>query len=428
MEEKQNSGCLSVFVPFLLACFAAIMAAWFLKGNGTAQRPVNDSATVIPITLRTETTTRPTVETTTRPTGETTTEADTQQPAAEEGKYHYRQLNTVEKDIYNHVRDAVEAGKTSLTINNVDAKTYVAALERGIYAFVRDYPLYFWLREGYETTYITRSGINMDTVNIDVSCFGFRTAGMATQRYQAELQAKVQEIAAQAENLRTDYEKALFVHDYLVTHTEYDTENYEASKNDQHAGAIDYIFTAYGCLIQNKCVCEGYAKAYKLILDTLGIECVFVSGTGNDELHAWNLLQLEGEYYWVDVTWDDPGTENWPNEAKHVYFCMTDKQIGATHKAETEYFTVPVCTADKYNYYVYNDLMLTSADEAKMAEILNRAPGEKLLEFGFTDAARSTAERISNRGNLTDVPRIADSEQYWYLIDDENNAVLVHIK
>ena len=63
-----------------------------------------------------------------------------------------------------------------------------------------------------------------------------------------------------------------------------------------------------------------------------------------------------------------------------------------------------------------------------LPEILNRAPGEKLLEFGFTNAAKSTVERISNKGNLTDVPRIADSEQYWYLIDDENNAVLIHIK
>ena len=424
MEEKQNSGCLSVFVPFLLACFAAVMVAWFFKGNDTAQRPANESDTVIPITLRTEPTTRPAEQTT----SEATTLQDDTPPVTREERYYYRQLNAVEKDIYDRVRSTVAAGGTSLTIDNVDAKTYVDALERGIYAFVKDYPLYFWLRGGYNTTYVTRAGADNDTVNIDITCFGFWSASMATQKYQAELQAKVQEIAALAGKLSTDYEKALFVHDYLVTHTEYDTEKYEASKKDDYDPEIDYIFTAYACLIRNKCVCEGYGKAFKLILDTLGIECITVSGTGNDEPHLWNIILLDGDYYWVDVTWDDPGTENWPNEAKHTYFCMTDKQSGATHKAETELFTLPACNAEKYNYYVYNDLMLTSASEAEMAEILNRAPGEKLLEFGFTDAAKSTVERISNKGNLTDVPRIADSEQYWYLIDDESNAVLIHIK
>ena len=424
MEEKQNSGCLSVFVPFLLACFAAVMVAVFSKGNGVAQRPVNESDTVIPITLRAETTTRPAEQTT----AEATTRQDDTPPAAREEQYHYRQLNAVEKDIYDRVRDAVEAGKTSLTINNVDANTYVSALARSVYAFVRDYPLYFWLREGYEASYVTRSGINSDTVNVDLVCMEFHTADMNTQKYQNELQAKVREIAAQAENLRTDYEKALFVHDYLITHTEYDTEGFNESQKDKYDAKYDYTYTAYGCLFNNKCVCEGYAKAFKLILDTLGIECVYAAGTGDGELHAWNAILLDGDYYWVDVTWDDPGTENWPNEAKHTYFCMTDKQIGVTHEVETKYFTMPVCTANKYYYYVYNDLMLTSADEAQMAAILNRAPGEKMLEFGYTDAAKSTAERISNRGNLADVPRIANSEHYWYVIDDENNAVLVHIE
>jgi len=65
--------------------------------------------------------------------------------------------------------------------------------------------------------------------------------------------------------------------------------------------------TAYGALIGGKTVCSGYAKAFKLICDTVGIDCWIVDGEANEEGHEWNAVFLDGKIYYVDVTFADTG-------------------------------------------------------------------------------------------------------------------------
>ncbi len=93
--------------------------------------------------------------------------------------------------------------------------------------------------------------------------------------------------------------KIKLVHDYLI-----DTIDY-----DLNAGSS--VYDIYGALVNRRVVCEGYAKAFKYILDDLGIPCIIVCGTGtnssgNTESHAWNYVQIEDKWYAIDVTWDDP--------------------------------------------------------------------------------------------------------------------------
>lgn len=90
------------------------------------------------------------------------------------------------------------------------------------------------------------------------------------------------------------------VHDYLIEKIEYDST---LSKEN--------IYNVYGALI-NKCtVCEGYARAFKSIMDDLNIPCVIACGTainskGETENHAWNYVEINDNWYAIDVTWDDP--------------------------------------------------------------------------------------------------------------------------
>ena len=98
----------------------------------------------------------------------------------------------------------------------------------------------------------------------------------------------------------SDYEKIRQVHNWLIDNVEYD-EYFEAEEP----------YSISGALTEGKAVCEGYARSFKYILDGLGIPCILVSGTGTNsngetESHAWNYVLLEGEWYAVDVTWDDP--------------------------------------------------------------------------------------------------------------------------
>jgi len=113
----------------------------------------------------------------------------------------------------------------------------------------------------------------------------------------------------------SDLEKAVVLHDYLAVNCEYDKENLDKGK------VPDVSYTAYGTLVNRISVCEGYALAYKYLLNQAGIECLMVKSEAMN--HAWNLIQLNGKYYQVDVTWDDP-TWDLIGRARHKYMFRSD--------------------------------------------------------------------------------------------------------
>lgn len=110
-------------------------------------------------------------------------------------------------------------------------------------------------------------------------------------------------------------QKAIALHDYLTVNCEYDKENYDNNE------IPDASYTAYGTLVNRTSVCEGYALTYKYLLNQSGIKCLMVR---SDKMnHAWNLVQLDGKYYQVDVTWDDP-TWDQIGRARHQHMFRSD--------------------------------------------------------------------------------------------------------
>lgn len=121
--------------------------------------------------------------------------------------------------------------------------------------------------------------------------------------------------------------KIKIVHDYLVETIEYDSE------------AGNNIYNIYGALINRKAVCEGYARACKYILDEMDIPCIIACGVaknnmGNTESHAWNYIQLDGKWYALDVTWDDPiipANATLTKDKKYAYFLKGANEFFADH-------------------------------------------------------------------------------------------------
>lgn len=148
------------------------------------------------------------------------------------------------------------------------------------------------------------------------------------------LSAMREEMKKQLQNL-SDYDKIREVHYWLVNNIEYDS-NLEAEEP----------YSISGALTEGKAVCEGYARAFKYIMDGLGIPCVLVSGTatnssGLTESHAWNYVYLNDQWYAIDVTWDDPiiiGDGYIPDDTMYQYFLKGRNTFLTTH-VEDGYLT-----------------------------------------------------------------------------------------
>lgn len=145
----------------------------------------------------------------------------------------------------------------------------------------------------------------------------------------------------------TDVEKALLLHDRLVVWTEYDYANYLANQ------IPDISYTAYGILVNQTGVCQGYALAYDYLLEQVGIRCEYVS---SDLLnHAWNIVYINNKPYHVDTTWDDP-TWDVTGQVLHENFLRSSSGIKATgHEVngQVDYITTPTDT--KYDSYYWQN-------------------------------------------------------------------------
>jgi len=141
----------------------------------------------------------------------------------------------------------------------------------------------------------------------------------------AALDAVINDAMSSFETGMSDRDKAIVLHDYLVLKCEY-----------VDAGS-DNKYTAYGALVEGKAVCEGYACAYQLLCQKAGIPVCYVSS--NYRNHDWNMVKLDGKWYQVDVTWDDPNTKS-ENEiyyfVRHLYMFLSEETMETDHVRMTK--------------------------------------------------------------------------------------------
>lgn len=188
-----------------------------------------------------------------------------------------------------------------------------------------DYPEQtFFVRTGWE-----RIGYGANGNQLSLTIYPMYLS-LDTATYEAAVDAAY--TACISEGM-TDLEKVVSAHDWLVANCQYDPyvgtgENQYIASDGTVYSEEPAVYTSYGAFVNHNVVCQGYALAFKVLMDRAGIPCCYVRSDAMH--HAWNMVQLDGNWYHVDVTWDDPtyeGTKDWAGSVERRNLLCSDDEI-----------------------------------------------------------------------------------------------------
>lgn len=261
---------------------------------------------------------------------------------SEEGhqEYYFKQLTEEEQRVYRELLKGIRAREKEfyLTISDDDS------IDRSYHAVLKDHPEIFWVHNRekiYKTTYS----------DSDYCVFtpGYTYTDSEIDEIQTAMEQSFQEVRALIPEDAGDYEKVRIVYTYVIDHTQYQT-----GEDDQSIAGVFWKKSA---------VCAGYAGAVQYLLERLDIPCIYVDGStkGSTEGHAWDIVKIGQEYYYVDATnGDQPDFLNGDaaqlEEHKTIiydYLCPFPEEYEKTYTPSEE-LTVPACTAKNLDFYVLN--------------------------------------------------------------------------
>lgn len=286
------------------------------------------------------------------------------------------------EDVMEDMLKQIESYSTELVFHNTEADTVVDAFS----TVLESHPEFFWLEGGCTYSNCTDEDGNR-CIKVKLT-FAFDEAEIPAM--DAEFRQVVDDIAAQADKAGTDYDKALFAHDYIAENCSYD----HALSDLISQGSTDFDrsgATAYGCLVRHSAVCAGYTAAFQVLMNRFGVSCGCTEGWSDSgegsQNHIWNYITLEGENYYVDVTWDDLAYDaaetSGGEHISHRYFCVTGNELYRSHHLDSDE-PDPNCTATKYNYHIYSGYYLSAYDYSAVSSLIDSQYGNKVMELKFS--------------------------------------------
>ncbi|MBQ9847935.1 MAG: hypothetical protein IJO64_02630 [Clostridia bacterium] len=262
-------------------------------------------------------------------------------------KFYYSRLSNGEKNIYDKMCGALLRFEPALSLHAGMGKAFSIDTHKIIEAVLFDNPVFF---------YVNRNRIVVKQTPLYIQ-FNFQYTHEKEEAEQLWMQVEEKIANFIQHNIKPEMSplaKQIAIHRHMglisASRPPYDKED----------------FSVIGALIKGRCVCEGYAKAYKLFCDRLGIASIVVLGDGikpdgTKEPHAWNITRINGVTAHTDACWDAQF-----GVSSYDYFNLCDADIAADHSFDNMIY--PKCDPNKINYFYKNGLI--AADEEQLHEII----------------------------------------------------------
>ena len=274
-------------------------------------------------------------------------------------RYYHSRLSNAEKEIYKTIYAGLQNFEKEIAIRRISQYTLT-----GIVTAIN-----------YDNPHLFYVCLNEFTVRQIGARFYYIPKYYFTEKESAALQrGLLRQITAIAKKIGGgDCDKIYALHDILAKNLTYD----EKAKSD--ISRAPYAYTILGALLRKSAVCEGIAKAVKLLLNVLDIKCIVATGKIDDEpgeAHAWNIAQIDGKPVHLDVTNDLANADD--KIARHIFCNLSDRTIRLSCSWECEY---PHCSYDGYDYFVKNNLLVVGKDDLKRILSLALSERRNFAEF-----------------------------------------------
>ena len=290
----------------------------------------------------------------------------TKLPEFKEGAYtdyYYLELDSTQKKAYTALRESIYTFPAQIEIPAPESGSLSDVLD----ALLCDDPYLFMFDSGSLMTVGKRNYFVPDYL-------------MGIEKYEQIKEKVVKAADAMLEGLpdTSDFDKELFLHDAIINSCVYSDEGITSES------------TVEGVFVEKKAKCSGYARAFKLLLEKAGIESVLIHGTATDYdgkavQHMWNAVKIDGSWYFTDITWNDPVSDDGTQFCRHIFFNMNSSMLNRTH---SEYsFTYP-CTDISQYYYAHNNAYYNVYNNDTLlyiAELIAQSQNGE-AEFMFADA------------------------------------------
>ncbi len=310
-------------------------------------------------------------------------------------EYYFSLLDDNEKKAYRELLEGIRGFEEKFYLSvSGDEET-----DRIYHAVLKDHPEIFWVHNRekvYKTTYAGKDYCQFSP--------GYTYSEEERQQITRAMEDAYQEVLSEIPEGADDYQKVMTVYTYIIDHTDY-----VVSQDDQSIA---------GTFWKKQAVCAGYAGAVQYLLERLGVYCIYVEGDAKNSTqgHAWNLVRLDGEYYYVDATnGDQPdfleGDAVDLVEHKttiYDYLCPFPKEYETNYTASTE-FPVPSCTATDKNFYVMNGACFDSYDRNQVMDLcrlrIDNNAAVVRFKFSSQEAYDAAYEDLIENSGIQDVAR-----------------------